>query len=81
MGGESTDALRSFPITLPKFTSPTEKNAQIKPLISDVSTMAAGWELVLPKTMEKHFLWFAGPLDRLRIQAPAEDFPPGGGPK
>ena len=85
------DALRSFPITLPKLASPSEKNAallagdwltQIKPLISDVSTKAAGWwELVLRKTMEKYSLWLeAGPLERLRILPPEDDdFPKGYG--
>ena len=83
--------LRSFPITLPKLASPSEKNSallagdwltQIKPLISEVSSKAgAWWDTVLHRTMEKYRQWLeAGPLDRLRIQPPEEhDLPQGYG--
>ena len=63
------DALRSFPITLPKLASPGERNSallagdwltQIKPLISDVSTKAGHWwDVVLSKTLEKYGRWLA----------------------
>ena len=53
------DALRSFPITLPKLASPKDKNSallagdwltQVKPLISDVSTKAGlWWDAVWPQ--------------------------------
>ena len=84
------DSLRSFPITLPKLASPSEKNAallagdwltQIKPLISDVSSKASvWWDLVLQQTMAKYSMWLeAGPLDKLRILPPSDEEIPGYG--
>ena len=83
------DALRSFPIVLPKLVDPGSKHsalhagdwiAQVKPLISDVSSRAGEWwEKVVEKTMERCMRWLdAPPLQRLHIQpAGDEELPKG----
>ena len=83
------DALRSFPITLPKLVDPGSKHsalhagdwiAQVKPLIPDVSSRAGEWwDKVVEETMRCYMRWFeAPPLQRLHILPPRdEDLPRG----